>query len=118
MQSEERHHDLTALFEAQDEALQSEAFVERVMTPIYRRARWRAPLLFGAGGLGIGAALSQIGGLWEARKANAPKMPSDVSVTIEAIPAAQLSLESQSIWVAAAAIIILGCAALVVSERA
>ncbi|MEL6861727.1 MAG: hypothetical protein AAGL11_07805 [Pseudomonadota bacterium] len=118
MQSEDRHDDLTTLFERQDEALQSEAFVERVMTPIYRRARWRAPFLFGAGGIGVGAALSQVGGLWEALKANAPKLPSDVSVSFEAIPAAQVSLESQSIWVVAAAIIILGCAALVVSERA
>ena len=63
MQSEEKYDDLTALFEAQDEALESEAFVDRVMQPIRKRARWRGPLLFGAGGIGVGAALSQIGGL-------------------------------------------------------
>ena len=118
MQSEDRHDDLTALFHAQDEDLQSDAFVERVMTPIYRRARWRTPLLFGAGGLGIGAALSQISGLWAALKAYSPEMGSDFSVTIDTMPATQFSLESQSIWLAAAAIVILGCVALVVSERA
>ena len=54
MQTEDRYDDLTALFEAQDDALQSEAFVERVMQPVRKRTRWRTPLLFGAGGIGTG----------------------------------------------------------------
>ena len=41
MQTEEGYDDLTALFEAQDEALQNEVFVEQVMKPIRRRSRWR-----------------------------------------------------------------------------
>lgn len=118
MTSDERHDDLTALFKAQDDALQSDAFVDRVMTPIYKRARWRTPLLFGAGGLGIGAALSQIGGLLNVLKEHAPEARPDFSFSLEALPAAQVSLEAQSAWMVAAALIVICCAALVVSERA
>ena len=118
MTSDEKYDDLTALFEAQDDALQSDAFVDRVMTPIYKRARWRTPLLFGAGGLGIGAALSQIGGLWQALKEHAPETRPDFSLSLEALPTAQVSLEAQPAWMAAAVLIVLCCAALVVSERA
>lgn len=114
MEQEERYEDLTALFEAQDEALQSEAFVQRVMTPVKRRSRWRTPLLFGAGGVGIGAALSQIGGLWELVKAQTP----DLDVTFEAVPATSVSFDMQSVWLAAAVVIVLACAAIVATERA
>ena len=118
MTSDERHDDLTALFEAQDEALQSDAFIDRVMSPIYKRARWRTPLLFGAGGLGIGAALSQIGGLLAALKEHAPEVRPDFSVSLEALPAAQVALETQPAWMVAAALIVICCAAFVISERA
>lgn len=119
MQTEERYDDLTALFEAQDEALQNDVFVEQVMKPIRRRSRWRAPLLFGAGGIGLGAALSQIGGVWEAIKAQAPSsIEADLNLSLEALPSAQMAIDMQSIWVIAAALMIVSCAVLVMTERA
>jgi len=114
MEHEERYDDLTALFEAQDEALQSESFVERVMAPVKTRSRWRTPLLFGAGGIGIGAALSQIGGLWELLRTQAPAL----DVSFETVPSAQVSFDMQSMWIIAAFVIVLACAAIVVTERA
>ena len=119
MQTDERYEDLTALFEAQDEALQNEVFVEQVMKPIRRRSRWRAPLLFGAGGVGFGAALSQIGGLWEAVKAQTPtSFEADLSVSLESLPTAQLAVDTQSIWLIAAGLVVISCAVLVMTERA
>ena len=114
MEQEERYDDLTALFEAQDDALHSDAFVARVMTPIKKRSRWRTPLLFGAGGVGIGAALSQIGGIWELLKSRTPEL----DVTFDTIPAAEMSIDPQSIWVVAAILIVLASAAIVATERA
>ena len=114
MQTEDRYDDLTALFEAQDDALQSEAFVERVMQPVRKRTRWRTPLLFGAGGIGIGAALSQIGGLFDLLRARSP----DLTITFKGLPEAHMNVEFQSLWVIGATLIILSCAAIVVSERA
>lgn len=114
MEQEERYDDLTALFEAQDDALQSDAFVARVMTPIKKRSRWRTPLLFGAGGVGIGAALSQIGGIWELLKSRTPEL----DVTFDTVPAAEMSFDPQSIWVVAAILIVLASAAIVATERA
>lgn len=114
MEHEERYEDLTALFEAQDDALQSDTFVDRVMTPVKKRSRWRTPLLFGAGGIGIGAALSQIGGVWDLLKSRAPAL----DVSFETTSAAQLSIETQSIWVAVTVVIIVACAAIVATERA
>lgn len=114
MQTEERYDDLTALFEAQDEALQSEAFVERVMQPVRKRVRWRAPLLFGAGGIGVGAALSQIGGLFDLLRTNAP----DLTITFDGLPETQMSVEFPSLWVLGAVLMVLSCAALVMTERA
>lgn len=113
MEHEERYDDLSALFEAQDDALHSEAFVDRVMSPIRKRSRWRTPLLFGAGGIGIGAALSQIGGLWEMVKARSPEL----SVSFNSVPPANIGFESQSIWVVATALIMMACAAIVATER-
>ena len=119
MQTEENYDDLTALFEAQDDALQNDVFVEQVMKPIRRRSRWRAPLLFGAGGLGLGAALSQIGGVWDALKAQAPtSIEADLSLSLEALPSAQVAIDTQSIWVIAAVLMMVSCAALVMTERA
>lgn len=114
MEQDKRYDDLTALFEAQDEALQSDAFVARVMTPIKKRSRWRTPLLFGAGGVGIGAALSQIGGIWDLLKARTPAL----EVSFDTVPAAEMSLDMSSVWVLAAIVIVLSCAAIVVTERA
>ncbi|NQY98178.1 MAG: hypothetical protein HRT82_13570 [Henriciella sp.] len=114
MENEERYDDLTALFEAQDEALQSDAFVQRVMTPIKKRSRWRTPLLFGAGGVGIGAALSQIGGLWDLIKTRTPEL----DVTFETVPAAPMTFDMQSVWLIGAVLVILACAAIVATERA
>ena len=114
MEHEERYEDLTALFEAQDDALQSDAFVTRVMTPINKRSRWRTPLLFGAGGIGIGAALSQIGGVWDLLKTRTPAL----DVSFETVPTAQMSVDAQSLWVIAAVFIVVACAAIVATERA
>ena len=114
MEHEERYDDLTALFEAQDDALQSDAFVARVMAPIEKKSRWRTPLLFGAAGIGIGAAVSQIGGLWDVLKARTPAL----DVSFDTVQSAQVDVDLQSVWVAAAVVIILSCAAIVVSERA
>lgn len=114
MEHEERYEDLTALFEAQDEALQSDAFVARVMTPINKRSRWRTPLLFGAGGIGIGAAFSQIGGVWDLLKSRTPEL----DITFDTVPAAEMSFDMQSIWLVAAVVIMLACAAIVATERA
>lgn len=114
MEQEERYEDLTALFEAQDEALQSDAFVSRVMTPIKKRSRWRTPLLFGAGGIGIGAALSQIGAVWDLLKARTPEL----DVTFDAVPATEMTMDMQSLWVVAAIVIMLACAAIVATEKA
>lgn len=119
MQTEERYDDLTALFEAQDDALQNDVFVEQVMKPIRRRSRWRAPLLFGAGGIGLGAALSQIGGVWDAVKAQASaSIEADLSLSLDALPSAQVAIDTQSIWVIAVALMVVSCAVLVISERA
>ena len=114
MEHEERYEDLYALFEAQDEALQSDAFIKRVMTPISKRSRWRTPLLFGAGGIGIGATLSQIGGIWDLVKARAPEL----DVTFDTVQATEMSFDMQSVWIVAATVIVLGCAAIVATERA
>ena len=114
MEHDEQYQDLTALFEAQDDALQSDAFVQRVMTPIKKRSRWRTPLLFGAGGVGIGAALSQIGGLWDLVKARTPEL----DVTFDAVPASSVSFDTQSVWFVAAVLIVIACAAIVATERA
>ena len=119
MQTEERYDDLTALFEAQDDALQNDVFVEQVMKPIRRRSRWRAPLLFGAGGIGLGAALSQIGGVWDAVKARAASsFEADLSLSLDALPSAQVAIDTQSIWVIAVVLMVVSCAVLVISERA
>ncbi|MCR9224221.1 MAG: hypothetical protein NXH70_09135 [Hyphomonas sp.] len=114
MEHEERYEDLTALFEAQDEVLQSDAFVARVMTPIKKRSRWRTPLLFGAGGIGIGAAVSQIGGVWDLLKSRTPEL----DITFDTVPAAEMSFDMQSMWIVAASVIMLACAAIVATERA
>ncbi|MCR9270236.1 MAG: hypothetical protein NXH72_09640 [Hyphomonadaceae bacterium] len=115
MQSDEKYDDLTALFEAQDEALQNEAFVEQVMKPIYKRSRWRTPLLFGAGGLGLGAALSQMGGLLDLLTARALAVelqfePVDMTLT--------QSILAEPLWAAAIAMVVLSCAAIIATERA
>ena len=117
MQTEDRYDDLSALFEAQDEALQNEAFVERVMQPIRKRSRWRAPLLFGAGGLGIGAALSQMGGLFDVVNARAVRLSQsvgDVQVQAQVWDGANVD----PIWLGAIAVIVLSCAAIFATERA
>jgi len=114
MVDEETYDDLTALFEAQDDALQSDAFVARVMKPVRKRSRWRTPLLFGAGGIGIGAALSQIGGLLDLLKTQTPA----IDVSLETLPTAQIGFEVQSMWVAAVLVMILSCAAILATERA
>ena len=115
METNERYDDLTALFEAQDATLENEAFVEHVMRPIHKRSRWRAPLLFGAGGLGVGAALSQMGGLIEAVRTqtaeiNAAWQPVDASVWESAM--------AEPLWIAAIVIVMISCAAIIATERA
>ena len=115
MPTDENYRDLTALFEAQDEALQSDVFVEQVMQPIRKQSRWRAPLLFGAGGLGVGAALSQMGGLFEAVNVRAATL----SQSIEQVRAAPLdSFAAEPLWLGAILVVIVSCVAIVATERA
>ncbi|MDJ0920599.1 MAG: hypothetical protein QNI84_05685 [Henriciella sp.] len=115
MQNDEPYTDLTALFEAQDAAFADDGFTDRVMTPIRRRASWRSPLLFGAGGIGVGAALSQIGGLWRAVVDWLPES----TVQVGGVPDVSLELGALSpLWFAAAGIMAVCCLAILVSERA
>ena len=60
MDHETNFDDLVELFEAQDAAMPAEPFVNSVMRPIHRRHRLRQAMLFGAGGIGVGAAVSQL----------------------------------------------------------
>ncbi len=115
MQPDEKFDDLTRLFEAQDETVQSDAFVERVMQPIRKRSRWRAPLLFGAGGLGIGAALSQIGGLLDA--VDLPTANLSFSFDSVETPTWEIMVGSP-LWVGAIMVVIVSCAAIIATERA
>ena len=119
METEERYDDLTALFEAQDATLENEAFVEQVMRPIRKRSRWRAPHMFGAGGVGLGAALSQIGGLWSYLQAQTQtQFEADFSVSLSALPTADAAIDVSSVWFIAAAIMVMACTVLVMTERA
>lgn len=114
MQSEEKYDDLSALFEAQDAALESEVFVDRVMQPIRKRARWRGPLLFGAGGLGVGAALSQIGGLFDVLSVRAASL----THSIDDVRPGSLDLSTiDPLWFGAVVIMVMSCVAIVASER-
>lgn len=115
MEQDEHHDDLTVLFEAQDTALNSDAFVEQVMTPIQKRARWRGPFLFGAGGLGVGAALSQIGGLFEMLQTRAGTL--SVSLPSVDAPTWQPGL-ADPLWIGAVIIVIVSCVAIIATERA
>ena len=119
MQSDEKYDDLTALFEAQDDGLKNEVFVKSVMQPIRRRSRWRTPILFGAGGVGLGAAVSQIGGLWSYLQSQTPaRFEADFSLSLNALPTADMSVDMTSAWIIAAAFMIMTCAVLVMTERA
>ncbi|MEL7539415.1 MAG: hypothetical protein AAGJ51_00815 [Pseudomonadota bacterium] len=114
MQTEDKYDDLTALFEAQDDALQNEVFVDRVMRPIHKRSRWRAPLLFGAGGLGVGAALSQMGGLFDvvnARTASLSQSFEHVGVNSWEASA------TDALWIGAILVVLVSCVAVVAAER-
>lgn len=115
MQSDEEYDDLTAMFETHDAALQNEVFVDRVMQPIRKRARWRGPLLFGAGGLGIGAAISQFEGLFEVATARLAAI--DVNLPPVDTPTLESTL-SQPLLIGAALIMIVSCAAIIATERA
>lgn len=117
MQTEDRYDDLSALFHAQDEALQNDAFVERVMQPIRKRARWRGPLLFGAGGLGVGAALSQMGGLFDAVNARAARLSQSVG-EMQGQTQAWDGLSVDPLWIGAIAVVAISCIAIVATERA
>lgn len=114
MQTEDNYQDLTDMFAAQDEALQSDAFVDTLMTRVQKRSRWRTPLLFGAAGFGLGVALTQIGGLLDAIAARTPK----IDVSIDTLQSAQFSLQTPSMWVIGAVIVVAGCAAILATERA
>ncbi len=61
MEPDSSYDDLTALFADEDTALAPpEAFVKSVMKPINKPSPWRQLFLFGAGGVGLGAAGSQL----------------------------------------------------------
>ena len=115
MNTDENFDDLRLMFEAQDGALQDEAFVQRATQRLGRRARWRSPLLFGAAGLGVGAALSQAGGLWSALVSRTPTLQS----AIQDAQAGNLSLDlSQPFWIAGFAVVLLSCLTVALGERA
>jgi hypothetical protein len=114
MQSEEKYDDLTALFEAQDAALESEAFVDRVMQPIRKRSRWRGPLLFGAGGVGVGAALSQIGGLFDIVSVRAASLTHSLD---EVRPGSFDVASLDPLWIGAVVVMLTSCVAIVATER-
>ena len=115
MQTEEQYDDLTALFTQSDEALQNEVFVKQVMQPIRRRTRWRAPLLFGAGGIGVGAAISQASGLFDLMQART----ASIEVTLQPVDMTLFqTVMAQPLSVAVAAMVILSCAAIIATERA
>ena len=115
MQSEEQYDDLTTLFAESDEALQNDVFVKQVMQPIRRRTRWRTPLLFGAGGIGVGAAVSQVSGLIEILRARS----TSIEVTLQPVDMTLFQTAmTQPLSVAVAAMVILSCAAIIVTERA
>lgn len=63
MDVDNAYDDLTALFAAEDKKLSGDGFVRDVMVPIRRPSAWRQALLFGATGIGLGAAGSQFIGL-------------------------------------------------------
>lgn len=113
MQTEDNYQDLTDLFADQDEALQSDAFVDTVMSRVEKRSRWRIPLLFGATGFGLGAALSQIGGLLNVIAARSPQ----IDVSIDTLQSAQFDLQTPATWIIGAVVVIASCAAILVTER-
>lgn len=115
MQSEEKYDDLTTLFAESDEALQNDVFVKQVMQPIRRRTRWRTPLLFGAGGIGVGAAVSQASGLIDLFRARS----TSIEVTLQPVDMTLFQTAmTQPLSVAVAAMVILSCAAIIMTERA
>ena len=115
MQTEERYDDLSALFEREDDAIGDDAFVERVMQPIRKRKRWRTPLLFGAGGLGLGAALSQAGDLLSQLSVDM----TNFNVRVDQVHSVRLELgATEPIWFAAVAVMLISCVAIFAMERA
>lgn len=116
MSIEDNYDDLTALFEAQDAALEPDAFVAQVMKPIRKRARWRTPFLFGAGGLGLGAAVSQLSVVLA--KLPVPNTPS-IDVSIGRAQQSVTDLSSVNpMWALAAGVVVVCLGFITLSERA
>lgn len=116
MSNEDNYDDLTTLFETQDAALEPDAFVAEVMKPIRKRSRWRTPFLFGAGGLGLGAAVSQLSVvLAKLPVPNAPNI--DVSIGSAQERVADLS-NVNPMWALAAGVVVICLGFITLSERA
>ncbi|MDG1826906.1 MAG: hypothetical protein P8H62_11640 [Henriciella sp.] len=116
MQTEDNYTDLTALFEAQDASLDADTFVAEVMKPIRNRARWRTPLLFGAGGLGLGAAVSQISVVLS--ELPVPSTP-NIDVSLSAAQESVSSLANVNpVWALAAGVVIVCLGFITLTERA
>jgi len=116
METEKPHDDLTALFKAEDEALPSTAFVKQVMAPIAKRSLRRQAWLFGAGGLGLGAAISQLVSFASTRQ------PTGNGAQIFNLPLqnqfTSLPATIEPIWLITAAMVALCIALMAVMERA
>lgn len=115
MRDETNFEDLTTLFQAEDDAFTADDFVSRVMRPIRQRARWRQALLFGAGGVGIGAAVSQILS-WASGLDVSTSVADTTAVTIRQLMANVAGLPD--VWLLAGGVMIVCIAAMAILERA
>lgn len=114
MTTEDSYDDLTAQFDALDSAIEDAGFSTRVMREVKPRDPWRTPILFGACGLGVGAIVSNLAGVFEFIEARSPQ----ISVSIGEVQSPTWTLSAvDPIWLAASLVVIASCAAVLVSER-
>ncbi len=116
MTSNDNHDDLTELFTAQDETFASDEFAASVMAPIRRRARYRQAILFGAGGLGLGAAVSQLVSLIGSWQPARIETQSTLALVQDRIAALSSSIEP--IWLITAGMVAVCVAMMAAMERA
>ena len=116
MTSNENHDDLTELFTAQDETFASDEFAASVMAPIRKRARYRQAILFGAGGLGLGAAVSQVMALIGSWKPAPIETQSSLALVQDRLAALSSSVEP--VWLIMAGMVAVCAAMMAAMERA
>ena len=116
MSDEENYEDLTALFESQDTAFDAGPFVQDVMAPIRKISKWRVPFLFGAAGLGLGAAISQVSAVMT-QIPSAPRPPLQMP---DAITANRLTdmFAVNPMWALAAGTVVICLGYVALTERA